>query len=383
MNPLAAPRQLHLCLHLILRRWMPILLLTLMVSACSNPGPQNVAKDLFRFSIMTLNIAGALPDYSDPPITLPWRDRYIRIAEGLKAAGATPDVIALQEATARKEWVLSRDPQDYESLHYLISKIRAMIGIEYRIAYIGAAATGHPGLIQGQAVLYNPTRLKNVTKAPSALVQPGDSLPTSVGLQPRKSYPCDKPASEFKDSCSLLDGEGVYWTSVWADAQGSKHFETGAVRFAFTIDETAAFTFYNVHLHPTNPVETDRSSPAARDLIKYMEGLNYGGISLYPPIVAGDFNGGTERFPAFDTLAAGSPLETIDYIIAGKRNASTTAMPPSPSPSITSYASKYGISVARTSLLPNSSQNPDGMCAPRDVAWSDHCALLAWLEPAS
>jgi len=71
-----------------------------------------VAKDRFRLSVMTLNISGALPKYSsNPEVPLPWRDRYTRISDGFKALGIAPDIIALQEVTARKEWIGTRDPR--------------------------------------------------------------------------------------------------------------------------------------------------------------------------------------------------------------------------------------------------------------------------------
>jgi len=358
--------------HLASRHWTPILVLMLMVSSCQAAGGvQEIAKDRFRLTIMTLNIANALPEYSsNPEITLAWRDRYTRIADGLKTDNTTPDIIALQEATARKEWVLHADPQDYESIHYLISKIKGTIGIEYRIAYLGAAPSGHPGLIAGEAVLYNPARLKNITKAPSTSALPGDSTPKVLGVHPRKSFPCASPASAFKGLCGLLDGEGIYYTSVWANDKGNQT-ETGAVRFTFTADDQYGFNFYNVHLHPTNPPEDDKSSAAARNLINFMEGLKYSG-NLYPPIVAGDFNGGTERIPNFEELATPKNLppdaDVIDYIIGGRR---------------TSYPSNYGFSIVKTTTLPDPRPNPDHMCAPRNVAWSDHCALVAYLEPAS
>jgi endonuclease/exonuclease/phosphatase family protein len=342
-----------------------LLALLLVGSGCQGTDDaQKVVKDRFRLSVMTLNIAGALPRYSsNPEIDFPWRDRYARIAAGLASSGTAPDVIALQEVTARKEWVGTRNPQDYESVHYLLSRMKATVGIEYRIAYLGAAPSGEPGLIQGQAVLYNPARLKNITRAPGASVLPGDSTPSTVGVHPRRSYPCASPAGEFQALCSLLDGDGVYYTSVWADDKSNMHFETGAVRFAFTADDQYGFTFYNVHLHPTEAEADDKSSPAARNLISFMEGLRFTGTA-YPPIVAGDFNGGIERFPTFTQLAAG---DGIDYVIGGLRS---------------SYPSTYGFSVVKQAVLPGPSQNPDGMCAPRDVAWSDHCAVVAYLEPS-
>jgi endonuclease/exonuclease/phosphatase family metal-dependent hydrolase len=319
-----------------------------------------VAKDRFRLSVMTLNLSGALPKYSsNPEVPLPWRDRYTRISDGFKALGIAPDIIALQEVTARKEWVGTRDPQDYESLHLLISNLQASIGVQYRIAYLGAVASGEPGLIQGQAIIYNSARLKNVTRTGGGQPQPGDSVPSALGVGPRNSYPCAAPASRFASSCALLDGAGSYWTSVYADGTGQRHFETGHVRFAFVEDQDEQFNVYNVHLHP----DVAGYAEALTALVDFIEAGKPARRPVYPPIVAGDFNGGTEKLPRFDVLA-GSP---IDYVVGGQR-------PP--------YEAAYGFSVVRTAVLPGAAANPDGMCAPRDIAWSDHCALLADIEPS-
>jgi endonuclease/exonuclease/phosphatase family metal-dependent hydrolase len=357
---------LHLSSSTVARRItnrLPIAVLTiaLIISGCGlTEGAEQVVKDRYRLTVMTLNIVGALPEYSsNPEIPLPWRTRYTRIAEGFKQHGVMPDVIALQEVTARKEWVGSRDPDDHEALHFLISKLNNTISVQYRIAFLGAADTNHPGLVQGQAVLYNPARLKNVTKYPSHLVQPGDSRPTVIGVNPRKSYPCAVPAEEFRDLCQLLDGDGTYWTSVFTDGRGDKHFATGQVRFAFAADEQSQFNFYDVHLDPT----VTGSVKSATDLINFIESLKFD-TPIYPPIVAGDFNGGIERFPTFDELAGAS----IDYVIGGKHSA---------------FAAKHGFIVSKSALLPGESPNPDGMCAPRAVAWSDHCALVTQLEPGA
>jgi endonuclease/exonuclease/phosphatase family metal-dependent hydrolase len=326
--------------------------------------PVAETRGFYRLSVLTLNIAGALPDLSNPEIKIPWRERYNRIANGFVTYGLKPDILGLQEVTARKEWVLSRDPHEYESLHYLIAGLKDTTGIQYRIAYLGAADTNHPGLVQGEAVLYNGARLSNATPPPGPNVQPGDSRPTLLGVQERKSYPCRSPAPQFRDSCSLLDGEGVYGTSVYADGSGDKHFETGFVRFAFKEDQQRQFNLYNFHLQPDIPGSVE----AAVALVETSERIVFGGEAFYPPLIVGDFNGGTERFPTFEALGVGcGPApECIDYVLGGKR---------------TEHTSKWGYAVRRNVELPNPEPNPDGLCAPRSVTWSDHCALVVDLAP--
>ncbi|MFJ7047358.1 hypothetical protein ACIQVC_28745 [Streptomyces sp. NPDC101112] len=327
-------------------------------------------RDRYRLTIMTLNIAGALPGFSSTPeISLPWRERYQRIANGFKDGAVSPDIIALQEATARKEWTLSRDPEDYESLHYLIEQLSISVGRKYRIAYLGAFPSNHPGLIQGQAVLYDPARLKNATKAPTGSMQPGDQRPALLGVHPRKSYPCDSPAEAYKDQCGLLDGEGVFWTAAFENKGKKKEFQTGHVRFAFAEEEQSQFNFYNIHLttagvdsSESEKQAAERAAEAAVALINYIEGRAYEQKPIYPPLLAGDFNGGTERFPHFDRLADWN----IDFILGGD-------------PAFYEASQKHVD--PKQSVLPGEAPNPDGMCAPREVAWSDHCAVSVEVTP--
>ncbi|MFJ8912954.1 endonuclease/exonuclease/phosphatase family protein [Amycolatopsis sp. NPDC102389] len=336
------------------------LISVLLVCGCTaGRALSDAAKHLLRLSVMTLNIAGALPEYSsNPEVPLPWRERYTRIGDGFKQYGVAPDIVALQEATARKEWLANGDPADHESLHFLISKLKESIGVQYRIAYLGAAPTNHPGLSQGQAVLYNSARLVNVTRAGGRPAQPGASRPSVLGVNPRMSYPCSSPAKQFKDMCKLLDGDGTYWTSVFFSDDKSNHFESGVVRFSFAEDPSSQFNLYNVHLHPL----ISGSIEAAASLIDYTESRKYDNTT-YPPILLGDFNGGIEKFPKFDQLTGGS----IDYIIGGQR---------------ASYPSAVGFSVVKTAILPGPAENPENMCAPRNVAWSDHCAVVVDLKPS-
>ena len=142
----------------------------------------------------------------------------------------------------------------------------------------------------------------------------------SSGVHPRASYPCDDPAEEFKDSCSLLDGDGAYWTSVFADPSGGRPLENGYVRFAFIADEQTRFNLYNVHIHPDVP----GSSEAARNLIEFIEGTRLSGNAAYPPLVVGDFNGGPgarrrasrRRGPV--RLRASHPCQCGEKVTAGR-----------------------------------------------------------------
>jgi endonuclease/exonuclease/phosphatase family metal-dependent hydrolase len=146
---------------------------------------------------------------------------------------------------------------------------------------------------------------------------------------------------------------------VFADVNGTKQFETGFVRFSFVADEESQFNFYNVHLHP----EIFGSVEAATALISFAESVKLGGHATYPPLVVGDFNGGPERFPTFDTLGA----VDVDHVIGGQR---------------ASHPATNGFSVVGTVIAPGAAPNPDAMCAPREVAWSDHCGLVVTIEPA-
>ncbi|UJP41328.1 exonuclease/endonuclease/phosphatase family protein [Cellulomonas palmilytica] len=340
---------------------------------------------------MTLNIAGALPDFGgDPGVEMAWRERYARIGAGLQEVGWRPDIIALQEVTARKGWFgAGDDPDDYEAMQVLIRGLKDAVGVDYRIAYLGAVASNHPGLVQGQAVLYNAARLRNITAPGMTSVLEGDKQPEVLGVYPRKSYPCT-PSQDAPDACALLDGAGLFWTSVFFRTDVRKRtFESGHVRFAFVADGEQ-FTFYNVHLHPriVDGAEVNGAWRALLDLVERVEAHPYS-TRVYPPIVAGDFNGGVEGFPSFRQIApddASDPLRGndmgIDFVIAGTRTGPPTTAGTTSGTDQTDY--RYEIRATRTAILPEPDvDDPDGLCAPLDVAWSDHCAVLVQIEPAT
>ena len=228
-------------------------------------------------------------------------------------------------------------------------------------------------------MLYNADRLRNTTRAGSAPVQPAENTPSTLGLQVGKSYPCTEPAAEFANSCGLLDGDGLFWTTAFKGPKGNT-IEAAAAQFTFVADPAAHFNTYNVHLHPG--LET---YAATRDLIASYQALTAG--SVFPPILAGDFNGGTEAFPEFDTAAS----YDVDAVTIGKSppspvpcspGASTAATSPTPTPSCSAgYAATYRLTISETVAAPSPSPSIPGYCGTALTMWSDHCGLFAHFYP--
>ena len=212
-------------------------------------------------------------------------------------------------------------------------------------------------LTSGLALIYNSARLRNITKASAAGLQPAENTPSITGFHPRKSWPCTDPHPEFLDRCGLLDGEGVFYTSAFTALDGRRNFEAAEASFVFIADPGARVDVFNVHLYPDPPPEHLKSSTysATRDLITQLTS-GHSDKFILPPILAGDFNGGTEAFPDFQ-ISRDSGVDAV-----------TTGTP-------------YRPRVVRSDVLPDVEPKEPGFCAPRDEIWSDHCAIFVQYEP--
>jgi len=340
-------------------------------------------RDRYQLSVLTLNLVGA--EGQVYTVTVPWRTRYYRAAKWVGDTGNSPDLVFLQETVARKSLGGGGglNPHDYETLHYLIQQLDFRTGATYRIAYLatGGTALGLNYLNSGQAMLYKADRLRNTTRAGSTPVQPAENTPSTLGFQVRKSYPCTEPAAEFVNSCGLLDGDGLFWTTAFKGPNGSS-IEAAAAQFTFVADGAAHFNTYNVHLHPA-----PETYAATRDLIASYQALTAG--SVFPPILAGDFNGGTEAFPEFDTPAS----YDVDAVTVGKSppspvpcspaDSTATATSPAATPSCSAgYAATYRLTVSETIVAPPPSPSIPGYCGTALTMWSDHCGLFVHFYPA-
>ena len=337
-------------------------------------------------SILQLNMRG-VSDVPNGDRNGFWVTRYRRIGADLKSIGATPDVIALQEVTARL-WCPDNHNfiLDYETLRTLLESLQATIGVRYRIAYLqtfarerrmGDGPTSMGGTLRecygtsGLALLYNPDRLKNLyTDIPETV-----ALGTNVAAfnqdftrpKLRRSMPCcaGKVRPGHEGVCALLDGPIQTDVCGVATPGGLAQHVTGdvaAVAFELALRRNTTFHVYNVHLPWRGSNGYAETQQAVRALLNSLE-INE--QRWFPPVMVGDFNNEPEFIQEwltdFDSLG-GAPLDAIIHTMLGK-------------PAV--YNSSATAARFETIGLPSGSTQPS--CGDTDRLWSDHCGALTTL----
>ncbi len=338
-------------------------------------------------SVMTLNLMGTYTDFNRDDgvgkVDIPWRDRYDRIALGLRETGDLPDILALQDVHMRRTGIGWTDPTDYESLFELIYRIYARTGVVYRIAYVATDApllTGAVIVNGGHAVLYNAARVHNDTAAVGYPTTTDDDNAT-VGVHMRTSYPCQGEKPQYAGWCSLLDGDGRYWTNPHViqfhshpgedgDMYGKWDLGPQALLFSLVAEPGKYVRLINVHAHPTEDPGVSLNAIAVLATAADTAWATF--PLLYPPIITGDFNTGhndmvTETgsigpFRDFDIAA----WTDVDNVLMGR----TARYPSARLPSVSS------VSMPARSMDPVSSN-----CGSTVALWSDHCALFAQFVP--
>lgn len=385
---------------------------------------QDLAKDQLGVSILTVN----LHDIMNVPHSasgVPWQTRYARIFTWMADTSTFPDVIALQEAPGF--WTCPTDARrlpDYAALDLLLDGIRNASGEQYRIAYlitgkghgadgtawIGSAPAQFCSAQGGMALLYRPSRVRNVISRPGT----GDTV-ISPYTQPfplqstylASSMQCCSPASDRTDVCQVIDGplvmpatdhhepgkaicpspQGVAWTRSRLATQGVDRTRptVDAVfsRFELVGQPGNYVHIYNVHRgwntqNPQNLQILDFGSQNINQLVTDMESrFQSSGPLLYPPILVGDFNVGSRPdtrfldsfFPRFK-VAVWSNGGEVDGAMFGRGAGDIPNFPPAKQ---TPYANREQHMPALT----------DGEnCETPAKLWSDHCALFFRVEPS-
>jgi hypothetical protein len=339
------------------------------------------ARDKDAVSVLTLNLFGAATTFPDDSgtgsVEIAWRARYDRIAAWMQSNGTLPDILNLQDVTLRRVVALPLahlDPPDYEVLFELIARIKARTGTQYRIAFAASGApvqTGINWLESGHAVLYNATRLRNTTMTGTAGRTPmpdSDNTVTSVHL--RTSFPCRDTSATYAGWCSLIDGQGVYFTSPYRNNAGKWDLGPQAVLFELVGDPGKHVLVADVHAHPSE--DPGSSFKAITDLVTVARAA-WGSVPLlYPPIVAGDFNASPADMAIETTTGAFAKFQIagavdVDNVLVGRGSAF-------PSTRVPAFKSQ-----ALPGIDPST-----GLCHPSTATlWSDHCAVLTQIVPRS
>lgn len=422
---------------LFIASWSVLLL------GCQSTPQGKVIEDLSReqlgVSILSVNLLGVsnIPRASQGGV--PWQTRYTRIFTWMRDTGTFPDVIVLQEATGFMQCAFDPTVRDYAAINFLRNGISSATGEQYRIAYLivgkpaGAPPTDWTGSIpsggcsqtNGKALLYRPSRLRNIITSPSAgepVVSPYDvpfPLLTTYLAMSAQCCPLNLDGSDVCPVTSVMDGpmvrprigpvfrdtcstrQGVAYTRSRLATQGedrTKPFVDAVFsRFELVNQRGNYIHIYNVHrgwnedwgnAHPDGapaPPELDFGSQNINQLVTDMESrfnrraTNTERASdplLYPPILVGDFNVGSRPdtrildsyFPRFE-VAAWSNAGEPDGAMFGR----TGDIPNFPPAKQTPYANLV-------QHMPELFGN-DCSGVP-DKLWSDHCGLFFRVEPS-
>jgi hypothetical protein len=353
-------------------------------SSCGGAGGEGVggAVDVlaaikYQVSTLTLNLRGIHEEWEDGT-TLPWRDRYDRVAQWMADTKTLPDVIGLQEVWLRKRFFAGGlAPHDYETLFELITRIKQRTNASYRIAYASSqyVPQGVNVLWSGKAVLYNGDRLRNTTGASLATgtsesVVPWDDQST-IGAHLRQSHPCTETRPEQAALCSLIDGDGRYLTLSYRTASGTWRIGPTTSSFELKNDPALQVLVHNVHVQTD---DYDASFKAIRDLVSAANTRWAARPQPYPPILEGDFN---VSYPNMQT-ETGSGGFAEDFFIAGFAASDVVGVLVGDTGS---YPSRF-TPVWEPQVVPVEAPIEElGLCSPGSSLWSDHCGIFVSLHP--
>jgi len=393
------------------------LILLLALSGCpSQPTRPDAGAEEFGVTILSINLRDIL-NHPESATGLTWRERYARIGPFIAAAPVKPDFIVLQEAAGY--WNCPTDTRrmpDYASIDFLLDDIRDATGEQYRIAYLitdkegrslghawmGSQLSGGCYVRGGNALLYRPSRVRNV------LASVGDAFPydnmTNTGSHALNSMPCCFPAADRSDVCALIDGppqvtprcatpspSGAAWTQRHLGRDSEMVTSAAFDRFELVQQPGNFIHLYNVHLVPDRNWDPSLAVASINRLVDDMEARfdPRGTDRLYPPIMVGDFNideaGIRHNMPPgpIDPNNPRAPFfPRFDIAFWSPSN-------PAPIPSGVTGMLIGKPSVFRSKQTPHvkfEQAPPGNMCENNggDVAtlWSDHCAIYLRIQPS-
>lgn len=343
-----------------------------------------------------------------------WWVRHRRLAAAINGAGAPPDIISLTEMNGKDSWQGDiqatgyASVKDYQPLEWILRDLEQLTGIQYRIAY----HVGHREYYSlqvywgGDAVLYNPARLINLT--PTEISNGGVEHDAFVfGPQVRKSLPaCDGTIATLSRVVAALDGPSINQSGcavpttptgpAWVLMQNIDYTKNGAphnlqqvmasmARFAFAHDPRPSRSFDVFTLHPNIDTPTQTYS-ALLDFIYSHQRPPYRSVPpAIPAIVLGDLNQYTADIATRKAIGIAPWLHDntwniVDGIPFGRQEAQEylTSLP-FPSEMMAIYkGSRYvngGFEAHSDLLLLEKRDVPNGCLMGPPFGFSDHCAL--------
>lgn len=273
-------------------------------------------------TVVTMNAANA---FALGDIT--WQVKMDRLAEHIAASREVPDIISMTEMSG---WTSCASPAhdnsgDYDMVDRLIWRLRDAIGVTYRVAYMVGAEGNFGGVrchfFTGDAVLYNPNRITNLTPGDVAARPQVAHNANLRGFLVRRSLPiCNRGANtNIPDLEQLIDGppqvdkcgretpSGPAWAWQAQNPDGTYAVVATLARFGLVGVPDSSFDV--VTAHPTSEQEVLHQAPisefiAALSVPPYRMTAPY-----YPTIVLGDFNclADVRVDPPYGTCA-GDPL---------------------------------------------------------------------------
>ncbi|MFA6903710.1 MAG: hypothetical protein WC236_11575 [Gallionellaceae bacterium] len=381
---------------------------------------QDLAREQLGVSILTVNLLGVSNVPRNSQTGVPWQTRYARIFTWMSETRTFPDVIALQEATAFMQCAFDPTVRDYEAINFLRNGISNVAGEQYRIAYLivgkpgGGIPTDWTGNITsggcsssgGLALLYRPSRLRNVITSPragEAVVSPYDSpfpLLTTYLASSAQCCPLNLDGSDvcpvtsfmdgamirpqvgpvFRDTCPTRQGVALTRTRKAFEGADPNKPQSDAVfsRFELVGQPGSYIHIYNVHRgFGQDPSDTINSGVLNIDtLVTDVESRfnSRNNPTLYPPIVVGDINFGANYYPpTVESVEASMPRyrmaawspENVGVVIGRPEH----------------FRAKQQAYANQVKVMP---PTIPGEACYRDPAtlWSDHCGFYFRVEPS-
>ena len=238
-----------------------------------------------------------------------WQTRVDRLANLIRGSGTRPDIISMTEFDGWRACTIPPSVSgDYDFVDRLIWRLKSLIGVTYRIAYmVGKVGAFGPlylcQLYGGDIVLYNPNNLVN--QAPQGPQHGHDEK--LFGTHLRRSLPlCNRGTSIMPldqlidgppqtDKCGRATPSGPAWVIMIEGTakKDGKHYElisASLARFAYVHDPNVSFDVYTVHPY-ADLVFADAQSQQIAEFFNEMSAPPHRTTPrYYPPLVVGDFN---------------------------------------------------------------------------------------------